>query len=480
MKASWLSYGFLVTFLVVLFALQWFEHTHYPPELWMTLLAVACTATALVVFKKSRPFGCIVLAITVGTSAALYSVQRTAHAASPNDIESFADERKYTIMGTIADAPDRRQMQTKLTIRAHTLVSPDGQRQEVHGQILATDRSGWPVLSYGDEVEVKGTLLKPGMIETFDYAAYLSLRDISAYMPRATVRRTAAFHERSSPRTLAERLLWNIYATRDVFESRIARMQPEPHASLLTGLLTGSRGGMPQRLLDDFRVSGLSHVVAISGYNITMIITLVGGLLFWLPLQWRFLPLTLGVALFTIFVGASASVVRAAIMGILGLFALQTGRKNSIRLTILWTAFFMAALNPKQLWFDAGFQLSFLAVIGMAELSKPVGRLLRWAPETLAIRESLTATMAAQIATLPLIAALFKQVSFIAPLSNLLIAPLIPLAMLLGFVGTVAGWLWRPLGLLPSYAAWGFLQLIITIAHFAASVPYAAVSWGAP
>jgi competence protein ComEC len=248
-------------------------------------------------------------------------------------------------------------------------------------------------------------------------------------------------------------------------------------ASLLTGLLTGSRGGMPEELLESFRVAGLSHIVAISGYNITIIITLVGGMLFWVPLKKRFPLLVAGIALFTLFVGASASVVRAAVMGVLGLLALQQNRKADIRLLVLWSAFFMLLINPRQLWFDAGFQLSFLAVIGLAELSRPVGKALARLPETLGIRESLTATMSAQISTLPLTMLVFKQLSLVAPFANLLVAPLIPLAMLLGFIGTVLGFAWEPLGLPPSYLAWGLLNMIIVIGKSAASLPYAAVTW---
>jgi competence protein ComEC len=200
-------------------------------------------------------------------------------------------------------------------------------------------------------------------------------------------------------------------------------------------------------------------------------------MLFWLPLKRRFPLLVLGIALFTIFVGASASVVRAAVMGVLGLCAMQTNRKADIRLLVLWTAFFMLLFNPKQLWFDAGFQLSFLAVIGLAELSNPISKLTKWLPETLGIRESMTATLAAQAATLPLSMLVFRQASLVAPFVNLLIAPLIPLAMLFGFAGTVIGIGWQALGLVPSYMAWGLLNVIIVVAQACSALPYAALTW---
>lgn len=262
---------------------------------------------------------------------------------------------------------------------------------------------------------------------------------------------------------------------RFTFERAITRVLPEPHASLLTGLLTGGRSGLPQNLSNDFRTAGLSHIVAISGFNITIILTFLSSLLFFLPLKRRFWPLAIGITLFVIFVGASASVVRAGIMGILGLIAIQADRTAKPRQLILWTAFLMSMWNPLSLWYDAGFQLSFLATIGIAELGGPLKRLFRFAPESFGIRESLAATIAAEIATLPVSMLLFRQISLVAPLSNLLVAPLIPLTMLIGFIATLFGALYQPLGLLISTIAWGLLSLIIEIVHISASIPFAAI-----
>lgn len=416
-------------------------------------------------------------AAVIGIALALFSVARTTHVTLPASIESFADDRSYTLHGFVAEAPDRRQMQTKLTIRVDTLHTSTGAVHAVSGLVLATDRNGWPPIGYGDEVRVFGKLEKPGVFDGFSYDDFLSLRDIYAMVGRAKMELIHPLSDRTTGVTPLDRLLAGIYGFRDRFELQIARMQPEPQASLLTGLLTGSRGGMPASLLDAFRKAGLSHIVAISGYNITIIITLVGGMLFWLPLKRRFPVLVTGIVLFTVFVGASASVVRAAVMGVLGLFAMQHHRQVDIRLLVLWTAFFMLLINPKQLWFDAGFQLSFLAIVGLAELSPRLGKALQWLPETLAIRESLTATVAAQIATLPLSMLVFRQVSLVAPLANVLVAPLIPLAMLCGFLGTVIGFAWEPLGMPVSYLAWGLLNAIVTIGKTAGVLPFASVTF---
>jgi len=213
-----------------------------------------------------------------------------------------------------------------------------------------------------------------------------------------------------------------------------------------------------------------------SGFNITIIISILGTFLFFLPLQWRFLPSALAIIAFTLFVGSSASVVRASIMGILGLVALQAGRLNHARLAILWTAFFMLLWNPKYLWYDAGFQLSFLAVLGLTETGNILKAWLRNVPEALGIRDGLAMTLSAQVFAVPWIIGLFGTFSLISPVANILVAPLIPLSMLTGTLAVLGSWIWFPLGQLFGYVTWLFLTIIIVICDYLASIPYASLT----
>ncbi len=393
-----------------------------------------------------------------------------AHISTTSDIDFYANDTVVTVHGKIVDSPDIRPTVTKYTVHVSSITLENGNKIPVIGKVLVNDMGGWPEYAYGTAVTVRGTLTKPGTIEDFAYDKYLSVRGIYALMPRAHIEEA---EDLQTSLSVTGRLFRALYALREGFEYQINRIFPEPHASLLAGLLTGSRRGIPKHLAEDFRAAGITHIIAISGYNVTIILALLSGLFFWLPLKKRFPFLVTAIVVFTIFVGASASVVRASIMGILGLVALQTGRQTTVRLSILWTAFFMLLWNPLYLWYDAGFQLSFLAVIGIAELSAPLKKLLRFVPETLALRESLVATLAAQIATLPLTMILFRQISLIAPVTNLLVAPLLPLAMLLGFVATILGILWLPLGLLVGYVCFALLHAIIWIAQMASSLPLA-------
>lgn len=415
----------------------------------------------------------ILCAIACGICTAVICVVRTTHHTTANTIDRYADGSHVTIEGIIAAEPDRRPLQTKYTIAVTKLTDGSGTiLSGIIGNVLATDRRQWPQYAYGDTVSVRGILEHPEAIETFRYDNYLSRYGIYTVMYRGSF----TLPPTPNPLPPSQRLRKTLYSAKEVFESHINLLFPEPHASFMAGLLTGSRRGIPDTLMEAFNQTGLTHIIAISGYNITMVITIIGSLLFWLPKRLRFYPATLAVIAFTVFVGASAAVVRAAIMGILGMLALQFGRTAHIRLSILWTAFFMTAGNPKILWYDAGFQLSFLAVIGLVECEPMLKSLCKRLPDTLGIRESVQMTIAAQVMAVPVIILLFQRFSLIAPLANLLVAPLIPLAMLCGAVSTLLSFLSQTAGQLLAYPAWLCLESIIRIADLCAAIPFASIN----
>ena len=379
----------------------------------------------------------LLFAIVFGIGLAYLNVERATRVPEL----PYLFEESTTIEGRISAEPDRRPMQTKYTI----------------GHVLVSDHSGYPQYKYGDRVRATGKIEQPGIIENFNYANYLSRYGIYAVMYRAHV-------EKIEDGSLS--FFRILYKIKDRFEEQMNKLYAEPHASFMAGLLTGSRKGIPEKLMEDFNATGLTHIIAISGYNITIVITVISGALFWLPLKKRLLPAVVAIVIFTLFVGANAAVVRAAIMGILGLLALQSGRMSNVRLSILWTAFCMILWNPKVLWYDAGFQLSFLAVLGLVELAPLLERWLAKVPEVLGIRDALQMTIAAQISTAPLIVLLFGRVSLISPIANVLVAPFIPLAMLFGFLGTVVSFFWFFGGQLLAYIGWGCLTWIIFIAQY--------------
>lgn len=468
LKSSHLSYGFLGAFLATVFVLQWQIRSSYPSPLWMSFGLILAIGILGCLQRKTRSVSSIVIASVLGVSIAILSVMKIAHEPNAQTVDFYAPAKRVTITGRIAEEPDRRPTQTKYVIETQSVRLGTGAVIPVSGKVLASDFSGWPRFYYGQEVTAAGALSHPGVIEDFHYDKYLSRYGIYSVMVRTHVEKTGDGHP--------NRIFSFLYALKERFEARINRLYPEPEASLLAGILTGSRQGLPEHVQKDFQRAGLTHVVAISGFNITIILSVIIGALFFVPLRLRLIPAVLGIVAFTFFVGAGASVVRAAIMGILGLLALHTGRQKDIRLAILWTAFAMLLWNPSYLWYDAGFQLSFLAVIGLSELSPILTPVMSRIPETLGIRDSLQMTIAAQLTAVPLSIALFGNFSLIAPLANILIAPAVPLAMLFGFLGTIGSYLWFPLGQAISFLAYGCLQWMLGVSRILAMIPFAAVA----
>lgn len=458
-------YAFLGSFIPGVFLLQWRVQEAYPAAAWL-LLGIAAAAGLL---ARTRS-GVRVSLAAAGLALALLAVSRSASVSHP--IGTYATGAPATLEGTVIGLPDDRQTKVQYVLLTHRIRLGTGSWIPVQDRVLLTDRTLALRPLPGDAVTATGRLEAPQDTDEFSYRAYLGMRGIHAVMTARGMTPLACTRERRLERTLTR--------VRAGLEARIGAVFPEPSAALLSGLLTGRDDDLPAATLEDFRRTGMSHLTAVSGSNITVVLSTLSGLLFFLPLRWRFLPCVAGVILFTLLTGAGASVVRAAITGILGLIALHTGRIAQARLTMLWTAFFMLLWNPAQLWLDMGFQLSFLAVIGLIELRPLLSPLVAQVPAAFGLREALQTTLAAQFTAMPWAAYRFGLLSLVSPLANLAAAPLAPLAMTGGFLGVLAGMLGEPLGRLVGLPALLALEGVLGIARFFAHVPFAAVEVALP
>lgn len=223
---------------------------------------------------------------------------------------------------------------------------------------------------------------------------------------------------------------------------------PEPAASFSLGLLIGQRSTLPQEVLLALSVVGLTHIIAVSGYNLTILARAANRLTF---LRSRFQKLVVSAVLIGVFVlitGFSASIVRAALVAGLGLWAWYFGRKIRPLLVIFLVAAITALWNPFYLWSDIGWYLSFLAFFGVLVLAPLlVQRFFRTKRPKL-VGMMLLETIGAQIMVYPLIMYIFGQFSVVALLANLLVVPLVPLAMLAGLIAGIGGMM------VPQLAAW--------------------------
>ncbi|HLD24502.1 MAG TPA: ComEC/Rec2 family competence protein [Patescibacteria group bacterium] len=248
--------------------------------------------------------------------------------------------------------------------------------------------------------------------------------------------------------------------------SIINQLLPEPHASLLAGLLFGTKTSLPRDLYESLITTGTIHIAALSGQNLSILSTMISDRLVWIIGKRGASAITLLLIVwFVSFVGPSPSIVRAAIMTGLTMIATVFGRQYWALLSWMLAVGIMLVLNFS--WIsEISFQLSALATLGIILFSRK---------EKNIITNELRLTLAAQSLTIPLILFHFRRISLIAPLSNLAIGWSVPWITGLGWVMAIIGWMWLPLGQVIAWVDWVLLEYLIRAVRLMSGVPYASI-----
>lgn len=373
-------------------------------SLLLPLVAVAGLAVAAcTVALSGRLAGGALVALCA--SGVLIGAWRGASAALPTGADSVVaaigiDE--HELGGVLADEPRPREDRFQLVLDE---VVVDG--RPLRGRLLAWVPRTLDFVP-GDRVALRGALEAPPQIEGFDYPAYLARQGIGAVARSFEVGRTG--HASGG---LADGLA----ALRHALAGGLDDMVPEPEAAFGVGILLGIRTGIDPALGDAFARAGLTHVVAISGWNIAIVTALAASAL--RPLRRRpggrwseSAAIAAVVASYVLLVGASASVVRAALMAGALLVARLGGSRGHAASALTLAVLVMLLAAPALLW-DVGFQLSALATAGLVAFAETVDARLARLPRL--IREPIALTVSAQLATLPVILASFERLSIVAP-----------------------------------------------------------------
>jgi len=335
----------------------------------------------------------------------------------------------------------------------------------------------YPEYQYGDLLDVRGELTTPPVLEDFDYREYLARRGIGSLVQYPEVSVESSGHGNAVVATIID--------VREDLEASLEGALPQPEASLSAGILLGSRQSLPADLRSDMDATGTSHLVAVSGQNITILAAAVLAALSWLIGRRSACWAALGaIVAYAAFVGAEPSVVRAAIMGAVFIFSIAFGRQNSGWVALLLAAALMTAHDPRVVH-EVSFQLSFAAVLGLVTLSSPLHERLnlvldrppglRDFPLTRPAMDVLVLSVASMAFTMPITAVNFHQVSVAAPVANLFVVPAFVAVAGASAVVALSGLLSADLADRLAWMAWLPAAYMVTAIGWFAGLPVASV-----
>ena len=460
---------------------------------WQVVVALLVLALIFVGVRYVKPRPRFTLAILFFIAAALGMVRASfADTPLPSNFASHIGER-VQYAGTIVADPDVRENSQRITLQ----ISRGGETT----RMLAVAKKD-VVLSVGERVWVSGTLALPQPFDTeggrvFRYDKYLERDGIRFMLNFAYIRIDTLAPWYSLPAFLAR--------IKHTFLDGLSIVLPDPYAALAGGIVIGGKTGLPTELQTAFIHSGLVQIIVLSGYNVMVVATWIMSLLSLTKLSRRWVTISGAVSL-TLFVGIagfSATAIRATLMALIALYARATGRTYDAGRALLFAILLMLIWNPLYLVFDPGFGLSVAATAGLIWLSPLIevrlaqwSRFLRVMPSAAFLkgkakrsqkmrplsdfwRQILATTFAAQLAVLPLLLYDMGILSLVAVPANILVAPVIPLAMgwsvIAGFAGILFGGALPILASILAAPTFVLMWFIIKVATVSSSFSMSAV-----
>jgi len=441
-----------------------------PPLSPVLLLATSIVAVGALLWRDLVPAEWRLMAVLAPLFTAGGVVIALLHEATPDPLAELAamEPGEVVLVGRIASPPEPSGFGYMADLRVEHLWFEG--REVLRGggiEVFAGDLS----LGVGDRVTVDGEISRPQIGEDgFDYARYLATKRISALV------------EATSVRPVGEERGWIGQVHRRTDIALAYGLRPR-EAAVVRGMVLGDRSLIPEELEKSFQRSGVTHVLAISGQHVVILSAVIYFALrvFTIPIVVR-AGVTMGLVwLYILIAGAPPSAIRAGVVATFVLAAPILGRQVSALHFMTTMLALVLAYNP-ELVYSTGFQLSVAAVFGILLLTRSLKSLiehtlfrpLKKAPAHLS--NLISVSLAAQIATSPIVAATFDQVSVVGVLTNLIAVPISGPILILGLLGSLAGnvlpWLAYPLN-----ACNGFLVMIlIQTAKETSSLPFSSVT----
>lgn len=398
----------------------------------------------------------LVMLLATGFTAGMLCGETGKPAFNPADLGWYHGKEEVTLLAMVSQPVEQNDRSTMMTVSATEILFPGSGPVEVKGDAMLLLPAGTD-FAYGDRLEITGSLDAPPEREDFSYKQYLENRGVYSYMAYPRIRLLE--HDAGGP------IMAFIYQVRNVIASTANQIVPQPQAAFLSGILVGRDEAIPDSLKKAFQMTGTSHLVAISGFNITILSGLILALTIrLLPRGWAVFAAILLLVAYSIMAGANPSVIRAAIMGGLAMVGKMIGRTKTAVNSLGLAAAIMTAFNPLILR-DIGFQLSVLATAGILVIGAPVndwfvGKTTKLENSTeinigwRSVGEFFLITLAAQVATLPVLLYNFHRFPVVGLLVNPLVLPVQSAAMTLGGAAVLGGLVFLPFGKILGLIAW--------------------------
>ena len=364
-----------------------------------------------------------------------------------------------SLSGEIIDEPEQKENNQRLVV----LLDSDKK-----SKILLT--TGFDEeYKYGDVINFYGKLEKPENFTTdqgkeFDYINYLKKDGIFYVMKYPKIELVS--------RGRGSKIKSALFSVKEKFLRVINSQIPEPDSLLMGGLILGEKAPFSQDFTQKFINTGTIHIVALSGYNVTIVAE-------WIMKLFIFLPMRLGIGigifailLFILMTGASSTAIRAGIMATLALVARATGRNYDVARALLLAGIVMVLFNPFVLVFDVSFELSFLAAFAVIFLAPRIEKYFMWITPKFQLRDIVSVTCAAYIFVLPFILYKMGNLSLVALPSNVFILPFIPITMLFGFLTGIFGSIWYIFAVPFALISQALLSYELFIINFFSSLPF--------
>jgi competence protein ComEC len=382
-------------------------------------------------------------------------------------------EEKITLTGIVSAESDLREKSQKLTIKIKLV---ENSPLETEDKVLVTT-GRYPEYKYGDKLTVIGKLEAPPVFESFNYQDYLKKDGIYSVMGFPEIELVGQnfgspigeedkglFFTFTSFRSSVYKVLFSF---KNKFKEISRQFISPPEVGILEALIFGDEENISQDWKNKLNITGTRHIAAVSGMNITIISFLILNFLlllgFWRNQAFYFTIILL--TLYILMIGAPASAVRAGIMAGLFLLAQHLGRASQSGRLVVFAATFMLAINPLILRLDVGFQLSFLAILGMIYLQPFFSDFFKKIPNPkfFPVKTTFSATVSAQIFTLPILVYNFGYIPLLSPITNILIVPFLAPITILIFIFALSGMIFSVFGWILFWPTWLALTYITAI-----------------